>query len=168
MMVANRNIRECDRGASIIEFALAAPFLAALLLGIIELSRAYSDRLQLEQAAQRTVERVQQMTVASSDYSWMRTEAAQAAEIPVTNNNPTLTQWLECTPTDGNGNPTGDPVHQGNNSLGQECPSDTDVPARYVSIAIERTFTPIIATRYLGANPDGTYTLTGEAGLRIQ
>jgi Flp pilus assembly protein TadG len=168
MMTANHNLRECDRGASVIEFALAAPFLAALLLGIIELSRAYSDRLQLEQAAQRTVERVQQQRTASADYSWMRTEAALAAEITATNNNPTVTQWLECTPTDGNGTPTGAAVHQGADSLGQECPSDTDLPARYVSISIQKTFNPIVATRYLGANADGTYTLTGEAGIRIQ
>jgi Flp pilus assembly protein TadG len=168
MMSVKPKLRECDRGASVIEFALAAPFMAALLLGIIELSRAYSDRLELEQAAQRTVERVQQQRTASSDYSWMKTEAALAAEVTATNNNPTVTQWLECTPSDGNGTPTGEAVHQGADSLGQECPNDTDLPGRYVSVTIQKTFTPIVAIRYLSANPAGSYTLTGEAGIRIQ
>lgn len=163
MMAANRNLRECSRGASVIEFALAAPFLAALLLGMAELSRAYSDRLVLEQAAQRTVERVQQLTVASSDYSWMRAEAATAAGITLTQSNPSLSQWLECSSDDG---VTWEA--QGANSLGQQCPSDTDLPARYVSITIQRTFTPIFPIKYLGANQNGTYTLTGEAGIRIQ
>jgi Flp pilus assembly protein TadG len=168
MMPPNRNLGECERGASVIEFAIAAPFLAALLLGMIELSKAYSDRLELEQAAQRTVERVQQQRITSSDYSWMKTEAATAAGITTTQSNPTVSQWLECTPTDGNGVPTGAPVNQGANSLGEECPNETDMPARYVSVRIEKTFTPILKSRYLGTDANGDYTLIGEAGIRIQ
>jgi Flp pilus assembly protein TadG len=168
MMPRNRNLGECDRGASVIEFAIVAPFLAALLLGMIELSRAYSDRLELEQAAQRTVERVQQMRIASSDYSWMKQEAATAAGITATQSNPTVSQWLECTPTDGNGTPTGAPVNQGADSLEQECLVETDMPARYVSVRIQKTFTPAVKSRYLGTDANGNYTLTGEAGIRIQ
>lgn len=167
-MLRRGNLSECDRGASVIEFAMAAPFLAALLLGIIELSRAYSDRLQLEQAAQRTVERVQQQRAASSDYSWMKTEAATAAGITASPSNPTVSQWLECTPTDGNGTTTGPPVSQGENSLAQQCPNDTDLPARYVSVSIQKTFTPAVSSRFLGTDANGNYTLTGEAGIRIQ
>jgi hypothetical protein len=43
----------------------------------------------------------------------------------------------------------------------------TCLPVR-VHFRIQKTFTPIVATRYLGANADGNYTLTGEAGIRIQ
>lgn len=168
MILALRNLRDCDRGASIVEMALAAPILASLLLGMVELSRAYSDRLILEQAAQRTIEKVAQQRTPSSDYSSLRTEAAIAADITVTQNNPLVRQWLECTATDANGTPTGAPVDQGDNTLANQCPNDTDIPGRYVTISIEKTFTPILGSRYLGANPDGTYTLTGEAGIRIQ
>lgn len=161
-----QNLLGCDRGASVIEFALAAPFIATLLLGMIEVSRAYSDRLMLEQAAQRTIEKVQQQRAVSSDYSSLRDEAAAAAS--VSRNNVVVRQWLECTPTDGAGNPTGSPVSQGENSLTNQCPNGTDIPSRYVTVAITKTFTPVVGARYLGANDDGSYTLAGEAGVRIQ
>ncbi len=48
-----------ERGTSIIEMALAAPLLATFLIGMVDLSRAYSAKLQVEQAAQRTIEMVQ-------------------------------------------------------------------------------------------------------------
>lgn len=163
MMSAIRNLHECNRGASVIEFALAAPFMATLLLGTIELSRAYSDRLELEQAAQRTVERVQQQRNVSSDYSSLADEAAAAAGITKTQSNPAVRQWLECS---SDGGATW--VSQGENSLASQCPNDMDLPARYVSISIQKSFTPIVRSTYLGTNSRGQYTLTGEAGIRIQ
>ena len=48
-----------ERGASIIELALVAPVLASMLVGMVDLSRAYSYKLKLEQAAQRAIEKVQ-------------------------------------------------------------------------------------------------------------
>ena len=169
MIGAFRNLRDDERGASVIEFAVAAPFLGALLLGMIDLSSAYSDRLKLEQAAQRTIELVEQQRTVSSDYSTqLRTEAAAAAGITATSSNPSIRQWLECTPTDANGNPTGAPVDQGNNTLASQCPNGTDMPSRYVSVTISKDYTPIIASTYLGTNSNGKYTLTASAGIRVQ
>ena len=53
-------LRSDERGATIIELALAVPFFAALLIGIIDLSRAYSMKLKLEQSAQRAIEKIEQ------------------------------------------------------------------------------------------------------------
>lgn len=163
MMLKLRHLSACDRGATVIEFALVAPVMATLLLGIVELSRAYSDRLELEQAAQRTIERVQQQRTVSSDYSALADEAAAAAGITKTQSNPRVRQWLECSSDSG-----ANWVSQGENSLANQCPNDTDLPARYVSISIQKTFTPIVRSTYLGADANGRYTLTGQAGIRIQ
>ncbi len=46
-----------ERGTSVIELALVAPILASLVIGMSDLSRAYSAKLQLEQAAQRSIEK---------------------------------------------------------------------------------------------------------------
>lgn len=163
MMKMFRHFLDCERGTSLIEFAIAAPFMAALLVGVIDLSKAYSDRLELEQAAQRTIEKVQQERTTGSDYSALKAEAAAAAGITATTTNPSVTQWLECS---SDGGVTW--VSQGNNSLASQCPNGTDLPARYISITIQKTFDPVIGSRYLGANSDGTYTLTGTAGIRVQ
>jgi hypothetical protein len=37
-----------------------------------------------------------------------------------------------------------------------------------MSVSITKAFTPMFATKYAGANSDGTYTLTGATGVRIQ
>ncbi len=65
-MMSITRLAQDDRGASIIELALVAPILASLLIGMVDLSRAYSHKLLLEQAAQRSIEKVQQYQASSS------------------------------------------------------------------------------------------------------
>jgi hypothetical protein len=68
--------------------------------------------------------------------------------------------WLEC---GSNGTWTRQSDFNGS------CPNATDVSARYVSVRISRSFTPMFSSRrWPGANSDGTFTLHGKAGLRTQ
>ena len=55
--VSLSRLRNDKRGAAIIELGLAAPILATMLIGMVDLGRGYSMKLQLEQAAQRAIER---------------------------------------------------------------------------------------------------------------
>ena len=59
-MMCFKRLSQDEGGASIIELALVAPILATLLIGMVDLSRAYSRKLMLEQAAQRAIEKIQQ------------------------------------------------------------------------------------------------------------
>jgi len=147
-----RQIRDCVKGTSVIEFALAAPFIAALLVGMVDVSRAYSDRLMLEQAAQRTIEKVEQQRSVSSDYSSLQSEAASAAGVPTSN--VTVDYWLEC-----NG------ARQ--SSFTGACASG-EIYRRYVTVSIDKNFTPFFGSSFLDFDGDGTYTLTAEAGIRVQ
>jgi Flp pilus assembly protein TadG len=142
-----------DRGASIIELALVAPVLASLLIGMVDLSRAYSHKLQLEQAAQRAIEKVQQYQTTSSTYGTLQAEAATAAGVPASS--VTIDFWLEC-----NG------VRASN--YNSNCPNG-DVYARWINVDVTGTFTPLFRSAYYPrANPDGTFTLHGIAGMRTQ
>jgi Flp pilus assembly protein TadG len=133
--------------------AMVTPMLATLLVGMVDISRGYSAKLQLEQAAQRSIEKVMQYQADSSTYSTLYTEAAVAAGVPVTD--VTVDYWLEC-----NGARAAD--------YDAACPNG-QVYARYVSVAVDKDFRPMFGTRFFpGANTDGTYTITGEAGLRTQ
>ena len=73
------SLSSCERGASVIELALTAPILTTMIIGMVDLSRAFSMKLQLEQAAQRTIEKVEQQRSVATDYSTLSTEAANAA-----------------------------------------------------------------------------------------
>ena len=59
MIVRMASLWRDERGNSFLETALAAPLLASLFVGMVDVSRAVSAKIDLEQAAQRAVERVQ-------------------------------------------------------------------------------------------------------------
>ncbi|MGI8705611.1 MAG: TadE/TadG family type IV pilus assembly protein [Sphingomicrobium sp.] len=140
-----------ERGNSFIEMALVAPLLAVLLFGMVDISRAYSDDLLLEQVAQRTVERIQQSGFEPSHKSTLEAEATAAAGAGSAAD---VAFVLEC-----NG---------ATQSWTSTCTTG-QAYARYVAVSVTRPFTPMFGTKYFpGANDDGTVTLEGEAGIRIQ
>jgi Flp pilus assembly protein TadG len=149
-----------ERGAAIIELAMLAPFMAAMVIGMTDLSRAYSMKLQLEQVAQRTIEQVeQQKSVATTYNTALTTEATAAASDAgfTTGNTITPDSWLEC------GAST---THQ---TFTDSCTNAGDVTARYVSVSISRSYTPFFSSRHWpGANTQGNIVLTGYAALRMQ
>ena len=148
-----------ERGASIIEMAMVMPVLASLLIGMVDISRAYSAKLQLEQAANRAIEKVQQYQASESTYDTLKTEAGSAARAAgfsnVADNDVVIDFWLEC-----------DGTRQINYDT--TC-SSGQTYARWVTVDIPGTFTPMFSSRrWPGANTDGTFTLHGRAGLRTQ
>ena len=62
---ALRSLAGDRRGASVVEFALIAPFLGVLVMGIGDLARGFSAKFELEQAAHRALERVVSGTMAN-------------------------------------------------------------------------------------------------------
>lgn len=142
-----------ESGASIIEMAMVVPVLATLLIGFVDISRAYSYKLQLEQAAQRSIEKVQQYQTSESTYSTLQSEAATAAGVSASN--VAIDYWLECNGT-----------RQSN--YDSVC-SNGQVYARWITVDITGSFTPMFSSsRWPGSNSDGTYTVHGKAGLRTQ
>ena len=154
MMGRVRNLLRSEAGSSIVEMALVAPFMAAMVIGMVDLSRAYSTKLEVEQAAQRTIEKVMQQTSVASNYNTaLKAEGALAAGVAESAVTPDI--WLEC-----NGVRAAD-FYTSSCSAGQTV-------ARYVTVDIAKTYTPMFGTRFLGANANGSFTLHGEAGIRVQ
>lgn len=160
MMKAIRTLARAEQGNSFVEMALAAPFLTTLLVGMVDVSRAYSTKLQVEQAAQRTIEQVMQQTSVGSNYSAvLKTEGAAAAgvaESAVTPDN-----WLECS-ADGL-------AWTRAANFTDSCDATTPMYARYVTVEISKTFKPFFSSKYFpGTDNQGNYTLKGKAGVRVQ
>jgi Flp pilus assembly protein TadG len=148
-----RKLAADERGTSLVEMALATPIFAALLTGMVDLSLAYSQKLQLEQAAQRSIERVMNRQMSSTSYNTIKTEAADQADVP--EDNVTVDFWLEC-------NGTRQTDYDTSCTTGQ-------IQARYLTVTVEKDFLPIFGTKYFpGANNDGTFTIESEAGIRTQ
>jgi Flp pilus assembly protein TadG len=152
-MIRFARLARDERGASIVELALVVPVMASLLVGMVDLSRAYSYKLKLEQSAQRAIEKIQQYQTTTSTYSTLQTEAAAAAGVPTSN--VVIDYWLECDGTRATN-------YNSSCSTGQTY-------ARWVQVDVTGTFTPLFASkRYPGANANGTFTLHGIAGMRTQ
>jgi Flp pilus assembly protein TadG len=141
-----------ERGNAFIEMGLLLPLFAALLVGTVDISRAYSERLNLEQAAQRAVEKVQIKDYTQADKATMKTEAETAAG---TGSTATVSDWLQC------GTST--------TKLGYTDSCSSGAVARFVQVSITRNYTPLFASALFGGkNSDGTVTIRGVAGIRVQ
>ncbi len=154
-----RNLAADDRGTALIEMAFATPILAACLMGMVDLSRAYSERLQLEQATQRAIEKVFNNQIGSTSYNTLKSEAVSAAQAAgfssVTASDVTIDFWLECNGTR-------------QSSYDATC-TGGQMYARYINVAIQKKFSPIFGTQYFpGANSDGTFTIRADSGIRTQ
>ena len=154
-----RSLIRDERGASVIEMAMVTPLLGSLLIGMVDISRAYSAKLMLEQSAYRAIEKVQGYQTSESTYSTLKTEAGSAARAAgfttVADTDVVLDFWLEC-------NGTRQSVYD------SVCPGG-QTTARWVTVDIPATFTPMFSSRrWPGANANGTFTLHGKAGLRTQ
>jgi len=150
-----------ERGSSLIEMALMLPVLATLLIGMVDLSRGYSAKLFLEQAAQRSIERAMNGKKETELFETLKAEAAAAAE--VSESAVTVRYWLECDGVSQNTSPATMKADYENSVC-----NDGESQARYVNVRIQKVFTPIFSTRFAGARLDGTYLLDGEAGIRVQ
>jgi len=154
-----KSLARDENGASLIEMGLALPILSSLLIGMVDISRAYSAKLQLEQAAYRAIEKVQQYQATESTYDTLKNEvvaaAASAGFTDVDASKVTIDYWLEC-----------GGVRQSN--YDSTCAS-LPLTARYITVDVTHNFTPMFASRrWPGSNSDGSYTLHGRAGLRTQ
>ena len=149
-----------ERGTSIIEMGAIVPLLCFLIVGVVDLSMAYSHRLGLEAAAERTLDNgvSKGQDVTNKNFNYLKAEAASAAG--VSQNNVTVDFWLEC-----NG------VRKTNYT--DVCAANEQI-SRYLSISITDSFQPVISLAPFAAIYGGTSTLTnnvsmaGDAVARIQ
>src|SRR5437899_7057825 len=146
MMRRTKSLSADERGNSFVEMALVAPIFAALFVGMVDLSRAYSARVDLEQAAQRTIEKVQISNYQQSDDTTLKSEAETAAGAGST---ATVTEWLQC----------GTSTTQLDYASGT-CASGV-ATARFIQVSITKSFTPLFTSSvFANKNADGTVTLT--------
>lgn len=151
-----RTIAHDQRGTSVIELGIALPMLGFMLVGMVDLSRGFASKLALEQAAQSTIEDVQQRgyTHTTTSLGELEDEAEARAGAGAT---ATATAYRECRTS----------TAKTTVALNANCPINASA-ARYVSVSLVKTFTPMFSVKFAGANANGTYSLTGVAELRIQ
>jgi Flp pilus assembly protein TadG len=164
------------QGAAVIEMALVAPVFALVVIGIVDISNAYTQKLALEQGAQRAIEKVMQTTGTTTVESTIKTEAVcqvnglntdgTCKTTPITNSNVTVTYRLEC--QDGAGTITSQTATDAATFDALECAPATK-EARYLEVAVTDKYTPLFPVHFAAfTTGDGTYHLSARAGMRTQ
>jgi Flp pilus assembly protein TadG len=164
-----------DRGAAVIEMALVAPVLALGVIGIVDISNAYSKKLALEQGAQRAVEKIMQTTSYTTVESTLANEAicqvngmnadGTCKTSPLTSSNVTVTWRLQC--TSSGGAVTNQTTTSSSTFDAYVCPSGTATEARYVQVDLTDKYSPMFPIHFAAFNTsDSTYHLSATAGMR--
>ena len=152
-----------ERGAAVIELALLAPVLALMTIGVVDMSNAFSRKLQLEQAAQRSIEKIMQTTGDLTVENTIKSEAV--CQVNGTNtdgtcrsgvigeDDVTVAYRLECDATVVDDYET-------------ECAAGQK-EARYISVTVAATYEPMFPIHFKGIGGDGVYHVQAVAGMRI-
>ena len=170
------SIKRDDRGAAIIELALVAPFFALMVVGIVDMSNAYSRKLALEQASQRAIEKVMQTTQLDTVQDTLKSEACAQVDgvnadgscknTPITANDVTVTFRLEC--TNAAGTMTSQTSTDADTFDTYTCASGTTKEAKYISVTVASFYTPMFPIHFAKIDRDGTYHLSATAGVRTK
>jgi Flp pilus assembly protein TadG len=173
-----------ERGAAIIEMALVAPVLALGVIGIVDVSNAYSKKLALEQGAQRAIEKIMNTTENSTVEATLANEVrcqvngsttATTTSGGVTtttttcntsaSQNITVTWRLDCT-TGGATTSTSTTNSATYDALVAACASPS-TKAGYVQVNVTDKYSPLFPIHFASFNTsDSTYHLSATAGVR--
>lgn len=140
-------------GVSAVELAIATPMLAMMIMAVFDISRGFSARLDLVEAAGRAAELATAYGGVRTDYSALRAEAVAAATASgISSPTATVDSWLEC---DGVRAPAGS----------TNCASGA-LYARYVSVTVNGAYVPMFNVG--GLISGAGFPLNGRATVRIQ
>lgn len=149
------------RGTAVVELALIAPVLIVVIIGVIDVSIAYGHKLELEQAVQRSIEKVMQTTGEDTVEGTIKEEVlcqyngvdnnGDCETDRIVADDVTVEFRLECnnvvTPWD------------------DDCPNG-QVEARYIRATAVDTYMPMFPIAF-GSGPNGSYAMSVTAGVRV-
>lgn len=163
------------RATAVIELALIAPIVALTVIGIVDLSNAFSRKLGLEQGAQRAIEKIMQTTEDDTVRDTLAKEAVcqvngtnsdgTCKTSPITTNDVTVTYRVDCTSTSTNAVTTRSTTNADIYDTWLTCPTG-ETASTYISVSVLDKYTPMFPVHFSSYDPDGTYHISATAGMR--
>lgn len=178
-----RALARSQDGTAAIELALVAPVLAIMVAGVADISIAYGRELEIEQAAQRAIEKVMQTSGDDTPENTIKKEACMQINGQVTT---TTTTPVTDPATGVTTNVTTTSVGCASGRIttsdvtvvfeltcnGTVTAYNTDCPTgqtevRYVSVTVQDEYDPMFPLTFATAS-DGKYHLSATAGVRVK
>lgn len=175
---ALQRLRADVRGAAVIEMALVAPVLALTVIGIVDMSNAYSRKLALEQGAQRAIEKIMQTTETNTVETTLTTESVcqvngmnadgTCKTSPITAANVTVTYRLECKDATS-GSIVSTTTSTDSTAFDALSCDPSQKEQRYLEVRLTDTYFPLFPVHFLSFN-SGTngYPISATAGMRTE
>jgi len=166
-----------SRGAAVIEMALVAPILALTVIGIVDMSNAYSRKLALEQGAQRAIEKIMQTTETNTVETTLKTEAVcqvngmnndgSCKTTPITTSNVTVQYRLEC--KDSTGAIVANTQTTDATAFDALSCDPSQKEQRYIEVNVTDKYYPLFPIHFASfMSADGSYHIAATAGMRTQ
>ena len=156
------NLTRDQRGAAMIELAFIAPVIALMTVGVVDLSNGFGTKLRVEQAAQRSIEKVMQTTGVLTVEETIAAEAVcqyngtlpngSCKTAPLTTADVVVTHRLEC-----------DNVVTAN----PDCLA-TEKESRWIQVKVAIDYAPMFPLHFTGIDSNGKYHIESVAGMRTQ
>ena len=143
-----RTLARDSRGAAVVELALVSPMIALLTVGVVDMSNGFSKKLKIEQAAQRSIEKIMNTSASDTIENTLAAEAAHQGGVPL--GNVTVSYRLEC---------------DGALTDAEECAEDQQT-SQWITVTVTDSYQPLFARRF--GPTTGAYPLSATAGVRIQ
>jgi Flp pilus assembly protein TadG len=166
-------LRADERGAAIIEMALVAPVLALGVIGVVDMSNAYSKKLALEQGAQRAIERIMNTTEDTTVETGLATETVcqvngmnadgTCKTSPITTANVTVSWRLDCT----TGGTLTSQTTTDSATYDDYVDNCSGTKAGYVQVTATDTYTPLFPIHFASYDTQNhVYNISATAGTR--
>ena len=148
-----------QQGVAVLELALTAPILALIVVGVADLSNAYSRKLALEQAAQRSIEKIMQTTATTTPEATVKAEAVAQAGGGLTADDVQIVYKFFCMDASG--------TFETKTDYDADTCGSGKSEARYLSVVVTDEYQPMFPIHFRGINAQGKYPIRAEAGMRI-
>lgn len=181
MFVPIRTLWRDRGGAAVIEMALVAPILALTVVGIVDMSNAFSRKLALEQGAQRAIEKIMQTTEEDTVEGTLTTEVVcqvnglnsdgSCKTSPITASDVTPMWRRECTDASGTVSEAPNSPYSSSTDFDNSsnaCPAGTANEQDYIQVTVTDKYTPLFPIHFASINGDGSYHLSATAGMRTK
>lgn len=166
-------LRASERGAAVIEMALVAPVLALGVIGVVDMSNAYSKKLALEQGAQRAIEKIMNTTETNTVETTLANEAVcqvngmnangTCKTSPITTGNVTVSWRLDCT----TGGTTTSQTTSDATTYDGYVNGCAGTRAGYVQVTVTDTYSPLFPIHFASYDvTNHVYNVSATAGTR--
>jgi Flp pilus assembly pilin Flp len=171
-----QRLHRSEDGTATIELAVVVTVLATMLIGVVDITTAFNRKMELEQALQRSLEKIMNTTTFTTPTQTIKEEVALAVR-GIEEEEISVDYLLECDNViqeqSGSPEPTA-PANTSEAAVPEAEEPDasagcdpSEVQRRYITATVTDQFEPFFPLHKLGI-AGSAFTISARAGMRVE